>query len=120
MDQPPVTPPVVETGQPGPASDTSKLLAALGYLTGIAAIIAILIDPYKGEKFVRLHAFQALGLWVVFIVSSVVAVIPIIGWIAGFVLWIAGIVLGIMGIVNSAQGKYWEMPVVYGFVKNYI
>ena len=43
------------TDRPGPASDTSKLLAALGYLFGIVAVVALLIDPYKEEKFVKFH-----------------------------------------------------------------
>lgn len=119
MDQPPVAPPTM-TGNPGPESDTSKLLAVLGYIFGIVALVAILIDPYKNEKFVRLHAVQALALWAIGIVAQFLWVIPIIGWIAGAVIGIGVLVLGIMGIINSAQGKYWEMPMVYGFVSQYI
>ncbi len=106
--------------RPGPASDTSKLLAAFGYIVGLVALIAILIDPYKDEKFVKFHAVQALALWVVGIVISFVSVIPIIGWIIAFVGGIAVFIFAIMAAIKAFQGEYYEMPVVYNFVKQYM
>ena len=120
---PPAPPPVVP-GTPAPSgdapSDTGKILAALGYLVGIVALIAILIEPYKNEKFVRHHAVQALGIWVGWILVSVVSAIPVIGWIISAIGWVALLVLTIMGAVKAFQGEYYEVPVVYGVVKNYI
>lgn len=128
-----MAPPPAAGGEFAPASDTSKLLAWLGYLIPIVALVAILIEPYKKEKFVRLHAIQELGLavgyivaWIVLIVlQTILAVIHlgVLGLILSllyFVLWIGYVVLAIMGIINAAGGKRWEMPIVYGFVKNYI
>ena len=104
----------------GPASDTSKLLAAIGYIVGIVALVAILIEPYKDEKFVKFHAIQALGLWVAGAVIGVVGVIPIIGWIVALVGGIAIFVFAIIGAVKAFQGEYYEVPVVYNLVKQYI
>jgi uncharacterized membrane protein len=87
---------------------------------GIVALIAILIEPYKNEKFVRHHAVQALGIWVGWILVSVVSAIPVIGWIISAIGWVALLVLTIMGAVKAFQGEYYEVPVVYGVVKNYI
>ncbi|GAB4287278.1 MAG: DUF4870 domain-containing protein [Coriobacteriia bacterium] len=117
----PQTPPPAPQGQP-PASggDTAKLLAVFGYLTGIVALIAILIEPYKDDKFVRHHAMQALALAVAWILDSVVYAIPVLGWIAGPIISIALLVFAIMGAVKAWQGEMWEMPVVYGVVKQYI
>jgi uncharacterized membrane protein len=108
------------SGRPGPASDTSKILAALGYPIPIIALIAILIDPYKDEKFVKFHGYQALALAVVMIIAGVIAVIPVIGWIIWLVAWIAWIVFVILGLINAFQGKYYEIPLLYGFLKTYI
>lgn len=107
-------------GRPGPESDTSKILAILGYLTGIVAIIAILIEPYKNEKWLRLHAIQALGLAVAGIVAQVVLALPVIGWIAGPLISLAVLVFAILGIVKAWQGEYYEMPVVHDLVKQFI
>lgn len=117
----PQTPPPAPQGQP-PASggDTAKLLAVFGYLTGIVALIAILIEPYKDDTFVRHHAMQALALAVAWILDSVVYAIPVLGWIAGPIISIALLVFAIMGAVKAWQGEMWEMPVVYGVVKQYI
>jgi uncharacterized membrane protein len=85
---------------PAPAgdapSDTGKILAGLGYLTGIVALVAILMEPYKNEKFVRLHAIQALGLYIISIVLGVLNVIPILGQIIWLVGSIAVLVFAIM------------------------
>ncbi|MDI6691831.1 MAG: DUF4870 domain-containing protein [Anaerosomatales bacterium] len=107
-------------GPPTPESDTSKILAALGYLTGIAALIAILIEPYKNEKWLRLHAVQALGLAVVAIVAQIVLAIPVIGWIAGPLVSVAVLVFAILGIVKAWQGEYYQMPVIYDLVKQFV
>jgi len=106
--------------RPGPESDTSKILAALGYLTGIVALIAILIEPYKNEKFVKFHAIQALGLAVVGIVAGVIAAVPVIGWILSPIVSLVVVVFAIIGAIKAFQGEYYEVPMLYGFVKQYI
>ncbi len=116
---PPMAPPMMD-GRPGPASDTSKILAGIGYIVPIIALIAVLIDPYKDEKFVKFHAVQALGLALVLIVSGIVSAVPVLGWIISFVAWIAWVVFAILGMINALQAKYYEVPVLYGFVKSYI
>lgn len=115
----PPAPPAAPSGAAGP-SDTGKILAGLGYLTGIVAIVAILMEPYKDEKFVRQHAFQALALYVIMIVASILNVIPILGQIVWLVASIAVAVFAIIGAVKAFQGQEYEMPLVYGFIKSYI
>jgi uncharacterized membrane protein len=111
----------------GPANDTSKILAAVGYIVGIVAVIAILIEPYKDEQFVRFHAIQAIGLWiagaVVSVASSIVGVIPFIGWIVavlGGLVGIAIFVFAIIAAVKAFGGEYYEMPLIHGVVKQYM
>lgn len=120
----PPAPPPMMSGQPAPGgdmpSDTGKILAAIGYLVGIVALIAILIEPYKNERYVRHHAVQALAIWVGWIAISVVSAIPIIGWIIAAVGWVVLLVFAIMGAIKAFQGEMWEMPVVYGLVKQFI
>ncbi len=111
---PPPAPPVeVMAGRPGPVTDTSKILAALGYLIWPVALIAILIEPYKNEQFVKFHGYQALALAVV---SMVCWFIPYIGWAAG----IAVFVFEIIALVKALGSEYYEVPVVYGVVKGMI
>jgi uncharacterized membrane protein len=121
MDQPPVAPPMMDTGRPGPANDTSKLLAAAGYIVWIVALVAILIDPYKDEKFVRFHAIQALVFGVgLTVLSAVLAAIPFVGWVLDVILPVAWVVLAIMWAIKAYNGEYAEMPIVFGVAKTYI
>ncbi|MBF4508863.1 MAG: DUF4870 domain-containing protein [Aeromicrobium sp.] len=128
---PPAPPAPPAPGAPAPGgdvpSDTGKLLAALGYIFGVVALIALLMEPYKNERFVKHHAVQAIGLWLAGVVFSVgatiVGIIPIIGWIIALLIGLASIglfVLAIMGAIKAFQGEMWEMPVLYGIVKSYI
>ncbi|MHB1016570.1 MAG: DUF4870 domain-containing protein [Coriobacteriia bacterium] len=120
---PPPVPPAPAAPPPssgGAPSDTGKILAALGYLVGIVALIALLIEPYKNEQFVKHHAVQALAVWVGWILVSIVSAIPVIGWIISAVGWVALLVLSIMGAIKAFQSEMWEMPVVYNIVKQYI
>lgn len=124
----PPTPPVAPVGPPagGDApSDTGKIIAALGYLTGIAAIIGLLMEPYKDERLVKFHSIQALGFYVAMIVVNVILSVlsAVSGGILGL-LWIlvgpAMLVIAIVAALKAYKGEYWEMPVVYGVVKSYI
>lgn len=109
-----------DSGRPGPASDTSKLLAGLSYLTGITAILGLVMDPYKDEKYVRFHSVQAIALWLVLVVSQVLNVIPFLGTLIAFAVWIAWLVLAIIGTIKAFGGDYWEAPGIFGFIKGYV
>lgn len=113
FQSPPPAPPVV--GMEGP-SDTGKILAALGWVFWPVAIVAILLDPYKNEKFVRHHAIQSLAFNVVVYIASFVLSFVLIGVFVGLAAFVYSIVLA----VQAWNGKMTEVPVVYGLVKNYI
>jgi uncharacterized membrane protein len=128
---PPMAGQAPASGRPAPASDTSRLFAALGYPIWIVALIAILIDPYKDEKFVKFHGIQALGfavaivvLWIAFtIVSIILGLIPYVGGIISTLLWfvlsIGALVVAIVWAIKAYNGEYAELPFVYGIVKSY-
>jgi uncharacterized membrane protein len=96
----------------------------LAYITIIPAILFLVIEPYNKSRFVRFHAFQNLFLhaagfviWVgLFIVSFVLAFIPILGHLVSFLLW-AGLLLGLFVIwiillLKANQGQMYKLPVI--------
>lgn len=118
---PPVSASPPAPGRPGPVSDTSRLLAALGYPIWIVGLIAVLIDPYKNEKFVRFHAYQALALNLVgWIIVYLFTLVPILGWVLDIFLPVALLVYEIVLGVRAYGGGYFEVPGVFGFVKTYL
>lgn len=116
-EMPPVAPVPPAGDVSGPASDNSKIFSAIGYVIWPVALIAILIEPYKNEKWVKAHAIQALALnLVIYILSGVTT--PLFG--LGILIGIAGFVYTIILAVKAYNGESIEVPVIYGFVKQYM
>lgn len=102
----------------GPTSDTSKLLAALGYVVWPVALVAILIEPYKAEHYVKFHAVQALGFSLgMAVLSTVAVVVPTIG---PPIVSLAWFVIAVLWAVKAYNGELAQMPLVYDLVKSYI
>ncbi len=103
-------------GKPAPQSDSNKVLAALGYPFGIIALVMILTEPGQKDPFVKYHAWQALFLNIAYVLGWIVFWIPVIGWAAGVALWIYMIYCA----VQAYNGKYFQVPVIYGLAKKYM
>nr|WP_258189973.1 DUF4870 domain-containing protein [Candidatus Hakubella thermalkaliphila] len=97
----------------------------------MVALILALLDISKQDRFVKYHAWQALLLWIpvigLWIASWVISMIPVLGWIMGFligplvILFVIGIfIYSIVLAVWTYQGKYFEVPVIYGIAKKYM
>ena len=69
----------------------------------------------KDSKFARFHTNQGLVLFLCGIIASVVAVIPVIGWIVAPIAGLVITVLAIIGIINALNGKAKELPVIGKF-----
>ena len=107
--------------------ENGKLMALLSYI-GILALIPYFAE--KENKYVRFHAIQGINLliinlevsaasFVVAIVATILFIIPIIGWILGFLLYlviglvpVGLLVISILGVVYSLQGNAKELPIV--------
>jgi uncharacterized membrane protein len=103
---------------------TDNVAGMLAYVTIIPAILFLVIEPYNKSRFVRFHSFQniflhvaALVLWIaLFIVSAVLAFIPILGHLVAFLIWMALsvglLVIWIMLLIKANQGQMWKLPVI--------
>ena len=106
------------TPPPAPVSDQkdieeNKIFAVLAYI-GILVLVPLLAK--KESKFAIYHAKQGLVLFIgeviIMIFGWILAFIPFVGWLIGFILWMFLVVLSIMGIINAAQGQYKEVPIL--------
>lgn len=114
---------------PPEASSTGldpHVAGALAYLLGpITGILFLVLE--KRSRFVRFHAAQSIGIFVCFVllgivlsvVSTVLGVIPVLGWIVaiaigllGFVLFLAGFLLWFFLMYKAYSGEEWEFPYV--------
>lgn len=118
-----------------PATPTTGLAphvaGALAYILGpITGVLFLVIE--KENRFIRFHAAQAVTTGVVMIVlaiglsivSTVLAFIPVLGWIAALLLslglGLGGFVLWVMLMWRASQGKEWEAPVAGGFARRIV
>jgi uncharacterized membrane protein len=94
-----------------------NLEAALAYLgIWITGLVFLIVE--KKSKFVRFHALQSIvafgGLMVL---SWALGIVPILGWILGYLLMIASFILWIFCMYQAYKGKMFEIPIIGPFVK---
>jgi uncharacterized membrane protein len=106
-----------------------NIAAVLGYFFWPLAIVWLVVDPYKSDRFVRFHSFQTLGLVVTMIALSIVATIgmtilmfiPYIGPIIGLLIWpvvILGMfILWIFLMYKAYNKEMWKIPVIGNFAE---
>jgi uncharacterized membrane protein len=107
-----------------------NVAAALSYVLGpLTGILFIVLE--KENRFVRFHAAQSIAVGVAMIIGSIVlsvlstilAFIPILGWIiaffAGLGFALLTFVLWIVLMVRAFQGKEWEVPLVGKYARQY-
>jgi uncharacterized membrane protein len=102
-------PPVTDAG----LSDTAA--GALAYVTIIPAILFLVLAPYNTRPFVKFHAFQCIGLSLVWFCLSLIFIIPILGWIVGGLGYLALVVCWILSIMKASQGSAFRLPVISEF-----
>ncbi|MBN1641413.1 MAG: hypothetical protein JXA09_09265 [Anaerolineae bacterium] len=95
-------------------TDDDKLWALLGWITGVVALIALLMDDKKARPFIKYNAVMALV--VIVVLSVLVSILSVITCGIGAVTAIAYIYPIYLGI-KSYQGNWVEVPWLTDFVK---
>jgi len=105
----------------GMADNVAGLLA---YITIIPAIIFLVMEPYNRSRFIRFHAWQNIFLhvaafvcWIaLFVVSAVLAVIPLLGHLVAGLLWIAlsvgFVIVWVVLLIKANAGQMYKLPVI--------
>ncbi|MBN1152529.1 MAG: DUF4870 domain-containing protein [Dehalococcoidia bacterium] len=91
------------------------LCYVLGWITGL---VFFLME--KENKFVRFHAMQSI---IVFggltIISLIVGVIPLLGWLVSSLISILALVLWILLMVKAYQNVWYKLPWVGDLAEKY-
>ena len=117
----------------GPTSTglPANVAGALSYVLGpITGVIFYILE--KNNRFVRFHAAQSIVVWLTMLLltlvlsffGTVLAFIPIIGWIItsllSFGLTVVSFVLWIFLMWQAFQGNEWEAPFAGVFARRMI
>lgn len=100
----------------GMAENVAGMIA---YVTIVPAIIFLVMEPYNKNRFIRFHAFQCLFFavaWtVLWIGLSIVAHIPIFGWLT-ILIWplisLAGLIVWVILLLKANQHQMYKLPVI--------
>ena len=108
-----------------------NIAGALAYFTFVPAIVFLLLDPYRKNRFVRFHAVQCLLVWLVGIVVAlalrllgmVVFLIPTLGpllvVIADVAALLAAVLLWLVLIIKALQAEMFGLPWVGAAARQY-
>jgi uncharacterized membrane protein len=122
-------------GKRAPVERTTESIAAVGrlrenlagglaYLTFIPAIIFLLVDPYKKNRFVRFHSNQCLLLWAVVLIAGallrLLAVAMVFIPVAGPLLMVVILVVALLAafftwlvlVVKALRGEMLKLPIL--------
>lgn len=79
----------------------------------IPAVVFLFVEPYRRDRFVRFHSFQAIFLWVVFIViNTVITSIPLLILLLLPVFALAELVVGVVCMIKAWQNYMFKLPVL--------
>jgi uncharacterized membrane protein len=120
----PAVPLVSVTASSVPSQLKDNLIAALAYITFIPAVVFLLIEPFKRNRFIRFHSFQSIFLTVATIaigialriLYSIVTLIPVAGyllaWLALAVAVLGWGILWLVLLVKALQGQTFRLPLI--------
>lgn len=86
-----------------------KFFAVISYIS-FFCIITLLLK--KQNKFALYHAKQGLVLFVVEVVSLILSVIPILGWLLRVFGTLIFLLVAFWGILSALQGKLCRIPLI--------
>jgi uncharacterized membrane protein len=94
------------------AATEDKTVAVLSYITILGFIAAIFMHQNHKTQLGAFHLRQVLGLVVTGLVGGLVGVVPILGWIAWFVIVIGLFGLWLQGLVYAINGHMRPVPLL--------
>jgi len=105
-----------------PIGPRDNLIAAAAYITFVPAVVFVLTERFKHNRFVRFHAFQSIFLTVATILVaiamrilySLLVLIPVVGyllaWLGSAVLLLGWVILWLVLLVKAVQGESLKLP----------
>lgn len=76
--------------------------------------IPLLVESSKNSPYAKFHVNQGLLVFLIWVASWIIVVIPILGWLLSPLLGIAAVVYLIIGVINVLNGTAKELPLIGG------
>lgn len=107
------------------------MAGAIAYVTFLPAIFFLLVQPYRGNRFVRFHSVQCLLAWaaaillagILKLLSFVLFIIPVLGpllvVLIGIVVGIGALLVWLVLVVKALQGETFWLPLLGDIADRY-
>ena len=89
--------------------EEGRFFAVISYI-GFLCILALLLK--KDNKFSIHHAKQGLVLFVFESAVFILSIIPLLGWLLGWLGFVLFFLFSVWGMLEASGGKYSRLPVV--------
>ena len=97
--------------------DEDKVWLALSYF-GPLAVIPLLVPSVPG--YVRMHARQGITLFLLFMLTVVLSLVPA----AGPIIWAIGtlvyVVTTVVALSRAVRGRYWRAPLAAWIIERFV
>jgi uncharacterized membrane protein len=90
---------------------SDNVAGALAYFL-FPAIVFLLIEPYRNNRFVRFHCFQSIAFAIVSMIPRMALYLPVAGLFLWPMLELALFVLWVVLLVKAFQGQKLKLPLV--------
>jgi len=94
-----------------------NIAALLAYIFWIPAILWLVIEPYKNDRFIRFHSFQALILGAVWFVVYTVLAITIVGLLIAPILMLVTLGVAIFMAYKAYNKEMFKLPLIGDFAE---
>jgi uncharacterized membrane protein len=118
----------VGAGSEGPLTILDRIVASCSYVIFLPAVVFLLVNPFRRNRFIRFHCFQSIFLVVAAVLVAVLArlvfvvltFIPVlIAFLIAGVFCLAGFVLWVLLMVKALQGQSFKLPWIGQLSENY-
>ena len=96
----------------------SQIWAFLAVFLGIIGFILVLLVKKK-DKYAMFYAKQSLVLMIAWLISFVIAIVPVLGWIASPIIALIIFVLWIIAIINTLSGEEKPTPMIGKYAEKF-
>lgn len=97
--------------QPTPAPQSANKNTGMAVVAYLLFFVPLLTDA-KNDPFVKYHVKQGLVLFIGWIISWAIVIIPFLGLILNPIISIALLILLVVGIMNALAGRQTPLPVI--------
>jgi uncharacterized membrane protein len=101
-----------------------NIAGALAYFTFIPAIIFLVVEPFKNNRFIRFHALQSIFMTIVGLAAGlalklVFLILSLIPWLGhllllliSVIIFLGCVILWLVLLVKALQGELFKLPFI--------